>query len=268
MNDAGLFGPGSATWRVNGEAAMIVGGGRALVMQVAHPQVGAGVERWSRYKADRWRRLTHTLDTMAAILFADEATALAAAARTRAAHRRIEGRVVEGPSAGTPYQARDPALILWVWATLVDTSLLVYDGWVEPLSAAEQERYYQEQKRFAEACGVPADACPATLADFRRYVERTVAETLEATPAAHTVCEIVLDPLQLPQAAAPLNELLRLPTAGLLPPALRERLGIDWSPGRERALRGCAAASRRLLPLLPDRARRVRSARAASERVA
>jgi uncharacterized protein (DUF2236 family) len=267
VGDAGWFGPGSATWRINGEAALILGGGRALILQVAHPLVGAGVEHYSRFHTDRWGRLTHTLDTMSQIIFGDSATALRGAERMRRAHHRIQGIVSDGRAAGRPYDATDPTLVLWVWATLVDTSLTVYERYVGRLTLDERVRYYEEQKRFAHACGVPLDRCPDTYADFRDYFAETASHTLEATPAAREVARMALNPFDLPRLlAAPVLELMSLSTVGLLPPRLREDLNLRWTPSHDRMLRLTALACRNTLPLLPGRLRRGRSARNAARR--
>src|SRR5436190_14118997 len=109
-------------WRVNGEWALLLGGGRALILQVAHPLVAAGVAQHSGYREDPWGRLYRTLDVTTRIVFGDAATSRAAARELRAVHARVRGRADDA----TPYDARDPDLLLWVWATLVDTSLLVY----------------------------------------------------------------------------------------------------------------------------------------------
>lgn len=265
-SDAGWFGPGSATWRINSEAALILGGGRALILQVAHPQVGAGVEHYSRFRTDRWGRLTHTLDTIGQIIFGDETTARRGAERMRRAHARIQGTVSAGNAAGRPYDATDPALVLWVWATLVDTSIVTYELYVRRLSPDEIARYYEEQKRFAYACGVPHGECPATYADFTAYFEGTVERTLEPTTAAHHVANVALNPLGLPRLAGPILALISAPTIGLLPARLRDDLGLRWSPRRDRALALTALACRRTLPLVPHRLRHVRSAREAMRR--
>jgi uncharacterized protein (DUF2236 family) len=264
--DAGWFGPGSATWAINSEAALMLGGGCALILQVAHPLVGAGVEHYSRFTTDRWGRLTHTLDTMGQIIFGDTATAERGAARMRRAHARIHGVVSSGQAAGSPYDATDPALVLWVWATLVHTSIATYQRYVHRLPPGEVERYYEEQKRLAHGCGVPVGDCPPTYADFTAYFERTVERLLEPTPAARHVADIALNPLDLPDAAGPLLALVRLPTVGLLPEDLRYGLGLRWSPARARAFSLTAFACRRAVPALPARLRHVRSAREAAAR--
>jgi uncharacterized protein (DUF2236 family) len=246
----------------------MLGGGCALILQVAHPLVGAGVEHYSRFKTDRWGRLTHTLDTMGQIIFGDTPTAERGAARMRRAHARIQGVVSHGQAAGSPYDATDPALVLWVWATLVRTSIATYERYVHRLPGSEIVRYYAEQKCFAYACGVPLDGCPPTYADFTAYFEGTVERTLEPTAAAHHVAAIALNPLDLPGPATPLLALVRLPTLGLLPDRLRDSLGLQWSPSRARAFAVTAFACRHAVPLLPRRLRYVRSARAAARRVA
>lgn len=268
MSAGGMFGPGSVTWHVYGETAMVLGGGRALVLQMAHPHVGAAVEQHSRYRVDRWGRLRHTLRTVGEILFGETEAAARSAERMRRMHARYRGVVPAGRAAGAAYDATDPSVVLWVWATLVDTSLLVHELFVGSLTEPEQARFYDEQRRFAELCGVPEAAVPPTLAAFRTYVALMVAETLEATPAAREAAALVTNPFGVPRALAPLAELTALPTAGLLPEPLRRELGVAWSPARALALALLAAVFRRLRPWLPARLRRVRSARAAEERVA
>src|SRR5919201_1183445 len=146
MSDAGLFGPGSVTWRVNREGVLLVVGGAALVLQVAHPLVAAGVAEHSNYREDPWGRLYRTLDLTTKIVFGSTEVAEEAAARIRHVHGRVHGETTEPGGrypAGTPYDARDPELLMWVHATLVDTSLLVYTRYVGPLSIGEQQRYYE-----------------------------------------------------------------------------------------------------------------------------
>src|SRR5437867_13172578 len=131
-----LYGADSMTWRVNREAVLLLGGGRALLLQVAHPLVAAGVAAHSEFHAHPLRRLWRTLDLMLTLVFADGAGALRAVRTIEGVHARVHG-VLEAPSGpfprGTRYEANDPALLLWVYATLVDTALVVYERLVEPL---------------------------------------------------------------------------------------------------------------------------------------
>jgi uncharacterized protein (DUF2236 family) len=246
---------------------MLFGGGRALILQMAHPHIGAAVEQHSRYRDDRWGRLRHTLRTVGEILFGDHETALRSAERMRRTHVRYRGVVKDGASAGCPYDATDPALVLWVWATLVDTSLIVYERYVSRLPPEEVERYYAEQQRMAELCGVPPGHPPPTYAAFRAYFDAVVRDTLEATPAAREATALVMNPFRLPRIAAPLVLVMGVPTAALLPQQLRSELGLCWKPTSHLLFRATAACFRTLRPLLPARLRRVRSAREAERRL-
>ncbi len=267
MSDHGLFGPASVTWRVNRESVLLLGGGRALLLQVAHPSVGAGVEQHSGYRDDPWGRLFRTLDVTGRIVFGDSAEAERASRRLRGVHRRVRGTVADGRTAGARYDAADHDLLLWVWATLVEGALLVYTRYVRPLAVADVEAYYAEQKRFLVACGAPADAAPETFAEFMAWYDRMVEDVLEVTPAAREVADAILRPRQLPLPLRPAFDVLNLATVGLLPPTLREGYGFTWSPQRERLLGAQTAVVRRLMPALPSLVRELPSARAAGRRL-
>jgi uncharacterized protein (DUF2236 family) len=259
----GLYGPDTVTWRVNREAVLLAGGGRALLLQVAHPLVAAGVEQHSNYDSDPWGRLIRTLDLTTKIVFGSAKTAEEASQRLQKRHTTVHGVAEDG----TPYDARDPDLLLWVWATLVESSLLVYQRYVRPLKPADIERYYDEQTRFAVACGVPDGHWPDTFADFVEYYDRTIEEDLVVGEAARRVARSVLHP----DVPAPLRPVfagvLELVTVGLLPPILRERYELDWGPRRERLLAASTASIRRALPLLPSLLREFPPARSARRRV-
>ncbi|HMJ02466.1 MAG TPA: oxygenase MpaB family protein [Conexibacter sp.] len=267
MSDHGLFGPDSVTWRVNRESVLLLGGGRALLLQVAHPSVGAGVEQHSGYREDPWGRLFRTLDVTGRIVFGDSATVERASRRLRGVHRRVQGTIADGRTAGAAYDAADHDLLLWVWATLVESALLVYTRYVRPLKVADVEAYYEEQKRFLAACGAPAETAPETYADFMAWYDRMVDEVLEVTPAAREVADAILHPRQFPLPLRPAFDVLNLATVGLLPPTLREGYGLSWGPQRERVLGAQTALVRRLMPALPSLVREMPSARAAGRRL-
>jgi uncharacterized protein (DUF2236 family) len=258
----GLFGPESITWRVNREAVLLAGGGRALILQVAHPLVAAGVEQHSDYDVDPWGRLYRTLDITTKIVFGDAETSEHAALRLRGAHASVNGSAGDG----TPYDARDPDLLLWVWATLVESSVLVYQRYVERLTPEEIERYYVEQTRFAVACGVPEGHWPEDWRAFVRYFDRTVAEELTGGEDCRAIVRAVLRP-DVPAPARPAFELLNLVTVGLLPETVRERLGLPWTPRRERIFRTGERTLRAVLPSLPALLRDFPAATSARRRV-
>ncbi len=251
-----MFGPGSLTWRVNGEAVLLLGGGRALLLQVAHPGVAAGVAEFSNYREDPWRRLYRTLDTTLSIVFGDDETSKAASTRLRRVHTRVAGT----DDRGEPYRALDPELLLWVHATLIDTSLAIYTRYVAQLTADELERYYDEMKTLGQAYSIPREVMPADYAAFRRYWDSMLDGGLRATDTTRDVANAVLRP-DLTPLAWPAVELLRMVTVGTLPAELRTELGLSWGPARERALAGSQLAVRRLMPLLPALVRRFPKAR-------
>jgi uncharacterized protein (DUF2236 family) len=185
-------------------------------------------------------------------------------------HGRVRGESVEDGGrypAGTRYDARTYELVMWVHATLVRTSLDVYQLYVGPLTIGEQRRYYDEQKMLGEKFGVPIDQQPATYADFNAYFAGMVENELAVTDALRDVVDATLNP-PLPFFTRPLVEALNLASVGMLPPKLREELGLPWSPNRERLLEASRVLVRRALPALPSLLREFPPARTARRRAA
>jgi uncharacterized protein (DUF2236 family) len=255
--------PGSVAWRVAGEGALLLGGGRALIMQVAEPRVAAGVAWFSSYHEAPWRRLYRTIDVTTRIVFGDGTESAEAAAGLRRVHERIHGR----DDSGRPYRALDPKLLMWVQATLLDTSLLIYDRYVRRLSDDERAAYYEEMKPVGEAYGIPRRRMPRDWAAFRDYFDEMLEDGLRVTPVTRDVADSILNPeLPLPARlpARPAVEALRLLTVGTLPGTLRESLGLEWGPLRERLLGTSQGTIRRLLPLTPALVRKFPVARRAA----
>jgi uncharacterized protein (DUF2236 family) len=234
--------------RVDGESVLLLGGGRALLMQLAHPLVADAVAEHSGFQSDPFARLQRTLEATFIIVFGTVEEAHEAAAGVRAVHDRVVGR---------GYRADDPELLLWVHATLVDTALRVHKRFLQPLRPADAERYYQESTVVAELLGVPRDVQPPDLDSFRAYVRRCVA-TLTVSDTARRLAHDVLHP-RLPWVVEPAAELGRQLTAGLLPPPLRLQYGLSWDGHRERALLLASVGSRLVLPRVPGVVRRVRT---------
>jgi uncharacterized protein (DUF2236 family) len=258
----GYFAPDSVIRRVSRELLLLLGGGRALLMQVAHPLVAAGVAEHSDYSESPWRRLEQTMTAVWRVVYGSRAEADRVGARVRSLHRRVHGRLDEraGPfPAGTLYSAADPKLLLWVHATLVDTALLVYESWIGPLDAADQESYYEEMKTLARVFGTPAAVIPPTLGDFRDYMsERLVSEEICVTPMARDVLESIQRP-PIPRPLRPAWESVNLVTCSLLPQTLREQYGLGWGPVRGGLVAATRRVTRRALPLVPRSLRSVPS---------
>lgn len=261
-----LYGRDSVTWRVNRETTLLLGGGRALLLQVAHPLIAAGVAAHSRFEREPLQRLWRTLDLTLTMVFGTAAEALAAVRQVERVHARVHGELGDavGPfPAGTRYDANDPALLFWVHATLLDSAMVAYERFVAPLSAADRAALYAESAISARLFGIPQGLIPPTLREFRTYMHGMLAgSTLAVGPASRAIAASLLDP-PLPFGVRQLAASTRLFTIGLLPPAIRRRYGYPWGAMHDRALRALSTAVRAGLPIVPGIARTFPHARRA-----
>lgn len=157
----GLFGPASVAWRVHGDVtAMMVGGFAALMLQMLHPAVLAGVWDHSRFRADMQGRLRRTARFIALTTYGGRAEAEAAIARVRAIHHHVRGSLPDG----TPYAADEPALLAWVHLTETTSFLAAHRRYVEPrMGRAAGDRYFAETAVVGAALG--ADPVPRSVAE-------------------------------------------------------------------------------------------------------
>ncbi len=146
LGDPGLFGPGSASWPVIADAAAIVGGLRALLMQLLHPLAMAGVANHSQFRDDPLGRLQRTSAYVTGTTLGSTREALALVRRVRGVHRRIRGTA----SDGRPYRAGDPHLLAWVSIALTSSFLATDRAYAQrPATAAAADRFVAEQSRIA-----------------------------------------------------------------------------------------------------------------------
>jgi uncharacterized protein (DUF2236 family) len=230
----GYFAPGSVIRRVgNTPVTPFLGGGAAVLLQVAHPLVAAGVADHSGYGDDLWRRLVRTLSALYLITYGSKAEADRAAAAVQAVHAHVRGtlrtRLGVFP-AGTPYSADDPELMLWVHATLVHASLSAFQRFQHALSRADQETYYREMALVARLFGTPADVIPPTLGDFREYFTGQLrGDVITVTEPGREIAGVILRaPLPTPMGVLAFAH--RLATAAQLPQRLRREYGLRWRP--------------------------------------
>lgn len=255
----GLFAPGSVSWRVDRESLLLAGGTCALLMQVAHPAVAAGVAAHSDFRADPFARLRRTLGASWAIVFGDGPRAKRSIQRINAIHALVRGVV---PETGAPYRALDPTLLLWVHATLVDTALRVHHRFVATLSAAEMDAYYREATPVAVLLGVPERMIPDTLSELRSWMAGLIAVgEVRVGPTARTLAPAILYPTRFPPRFV--WDAAHLASISVLPAALRRQYGISWSRRRARGVERLAVVSRQVVPWLPAALRWVPAARAA-----
>lgn len=266
-------GPGSVAWRIHRERVMLLSWGRAIALQLAHPLVAAGVAHHSAFGGaprENRTRLHRTVQAMLDLTFGTPAQAEAAAARIDGIHGEATGRLDEAAGAhpaGVPYAARMPELLLWVYATLLDSGLIVYERYIGPLTAAERDQYCAEARGIGPLLRLPAEMMPATRAELDRYMQSMYASGQVAVGAtARRLLRTLLAARPLPLVPRPALTALHLPTVGLLPPAIRAAYGLRWTERHARALTLTSDACRRLLPLVPPRARYWPIARAAERR--
>lgn len=171
------------------------------------------------------------------------------------------------PSVGVGEAPYDDAELRWLWATRLETALLVHTRYVGPLKLADVEGYYREQRESLTACDIPAETVPETFADFMHWYDETVEQVLEVTPVAREVAAELLRPRHRPLPLRPAYDALNLATIGLLPPTLRDAYGLGWGPQRERLLGAQTTLVRRLMPLVPSLLREMPAARSVDWRL-
>ena len=249
---AGVFGPQSVTWKVDCEAAIFLGAGRALLLQLAHPWVATAIAEHSNVFVDPIGRFHRTFRTMFTMVFGTLDQAMETARRLHARHAKITGLMpmTAGPfAAGSRYFANESSALCWVHATLLETALIARDLVLPELSTGERARYYAESRMFAALFGIPQSVLPPTWEEFTAYNEAMWASnTLTVTPQAQAIAEQVLRVSQLGFGAP---EWYRAVTAELLPPRLRRDFGLPYGAAEQRLAAGALHWIRRLYPALP-----------------
>jgi uncharacterized protein (DUF2236 family) len=265
--DPGMFGPDSEAWRFDREAMLLLGAGpRALLLQLAHPAVARGVAEHSDFRADPWRRLDGTLRSFLRIIYGSTPAARAEIRRLNGLHRPIKGQ---------GYDARDPALSMWVHATLVDSTIVVNDAWAGPVSRDQAARFYDETKPIARAFGVRDVDLPGDLEAFEAYLTQQLAADgpVQVGDTARDLAQSILHP-PLPGVLARAGLDPRLydwtlwPSVGLLPPTVREAYRLPWGPLEQAVSAWLVAGWRAWNPLLPRSFRHMPQALAADRRMA
>ena len=255
-SDLPRAGSGSITWKVNREVIAVAGWGRAILLQLAHPAVAAGVHDHSAFRGSLRagvRRLQSTVGAMLSITFGETEQMIAAAAGINTIHDRVRGSIPEG--AGARYSAHDPELQRWVHATLVESIPLAYERLVGPLTVHERDRYCAEAAIVEPLLGMPAGWLPRDAAQLDAYMREMLAGgTLVVTDSSRALARAVLYPPKW-HVAWPAFRAVQLLTIGSLPPSIRRAYGFEWRARDERALARWTSLLRASVRLLPPRAR-------------
>lgn len=262
----------SIAWKINSEIVLLLGWNPAILLQVAHPLVAAGVTEHSLFLTDppgRPRRLWRTLNVMFDLTFGRPAEVQRAADAINAVHDRVYGelRQAAGPyAAGHRYSAHDPELLRWVHCTMLEVFPRTYRLYVGPLSDEEWDRYCAEASRVEPLLGVPDGYLPASLPALRRYMRETLASgEIAVSEESRRLAHDILHP-RLPLPLKPFGWFFRLPMVGLLPPSVRTAYGFSWDARRERLLHDTAWLVRPVLALTPSLLRHWPAARRAFAR--
>ncbi len=228
--NAGLFGPDSMMWKVGREMIGGVGGGRALLLQTAHPFVAHAVVQHSKYRTDPHGRGVRTFKSVDAMLFGNLEAAFKASRRVHTVHEMIHGLITERVGAydnGSKYDANDDDALLWVHATLWDTSVQIYELIVGKLTLEEKNRYYQESKFFAYLFGVPDRIIPPDWNEFMAYNRKMWdSDILTVGSASAEIAHHVLQPPKPDQQR--IMDWFKIMTAGLMPPRIRHEYRFKY----------------------------------------
>lgn len=241
----GFFAADSMVRRLHRERLVLFSGVRALLMQACDPLGVVGFQRHSIIFDDPQARLQRTDERMSRIYFGSREEAEETGRVVQAMHRRVKGKTPAryGPiPKGTPYDASDPKLGLWVLATLADSALVYYERIFGALAAEERERYWAEYRRVGELLGLPPDSMPGTHQELKEYIEGRLGDgsLWISEERREQAVQMILEPPYsgwLRTAVVPVTETIKLISTGLLPPQIRRLFGFSWDPGREALLR-------------------------------
>jgi uncharacterized protein (DUF2236 family) len=236
---------------------VLIAAGYALLLQVAHPTVGAGVSEHSQFQLDPWGRLLRTLDYACTIVYGGPQAAGEMGRRIRSFHTQIKGTRPDGRH----YHALEPVAYAWVHATLAEGIVAAHERFGRPFTDEQRQQLWVEWRALGRMLGIRDCDLPADWPGFRGYFEEMVETQLEHTTAVDEVWAALSRPTApdspaigrsaWPLVRPPLAHFLRVSTAGLLAPTLRRRLGVGWTRADELELRVLGATLRAATPLMP-----------------
>jgi uncharacterized protein (DUF2236 family) len=232
LGDPGLTGPGSVAWRVfNNPIGNAVGGIAAVILELAEPSVRAGVWDHSTFRIDPIQRMQNTAAAAFAITYGPKQAAQKTFERVNRMHQRVTGETHDGK----PYQAMDPDLLTWVFATAGWGFLNAYIRYVEPrMSRADQERYYAE--REAIGYGFGAQSVPRTVAEVEDYMASMLPK-LYVNDTVQEFIHLVGQATPMGSAAQPLQRLLVQAAIDLLNVDMQRACGVRVTHPLGRGLR-------------------------------
>lgn len=211
-----------AIQRIIREGLLLAGGGVSILLQVANPSVGAGVNRHSNFAIRPTDRLRTTMTYVYCMAFGTPEERKLVVDMVHRVHDRVKG---------SDYNAHDPEMQLWVAATLYATGVAIYEKVFGKLSELEAEKTFQQYHILATSLRVPHGLWPATREQFWVYWDQKI-ETLEVTPHAFQVANDLLWNQNGPLWMRMTLPLVRILTTEWLPPSISEAYGLENSKSR------------------------------------
>lgn len=252
--------PGSLLWDLVGDWRLIMVMPGSMVMQVAHPVVGAGVGEHSVFRTDPWGRLLHSLDSTLTLIYGGDA-ALAEGQRLQGLHREIRGVDADGRR----YSALHPEAFAWVHLILYERLVAMSRLFGPPLSPDDRVRLYAEMLELGRVLHVRPQHLPPTEAEFWPYLDKMVSDRLEHHPTVDAFLDVLrrseipppVWPRRLHRAWPPIGRgfgaFSHFLAVGSLSPQIRELVGLSWTDRQERLLQKIGAGIARSAPRIPQR---------------
>ena len=242
---AGIFGPDSVTWRINREAALFLGAGRAALLQLAHPWVATALDQHSSLLAKPIERFHNTFRTVFTMIFGSAPQAFRAARSLYQLHTTITGQLPSPVAAyqkGSHYQALHVPALIWVYATLIDSAVIAHQAVLPALDATSLAAYYAESKILGGLFGIPPDALPPDWPAFQAYIrEMSASQALgvdnRSRVMAHRIMTGAGSWISIPRWYRSL-------TAEWLPPRFREEFALNFGSAEQKS----AQKAHRFLP--------------------
>lgn len=233
------LGPDSLTWKYFGDWRGLLIALWAGSMQNMHPELGAGVDEHSGFFGERWQRLFRSLYPIGGVVY-DGPRAHETALQVRGYHNTIKGV----DARGRRYSALNPDTYYWAHATFFVSTMLIADNFTGGLSESQKRRLFDEHVAWYRMYDMSMRPVPATWEDFQAYWERMCVEVLEYNKATRDVLDLsgIERPPGLGWLPGPLWSVARMAlsrgfvwlTVGMYHPAVRARLGYEWSARDER----------------------------------
>ena len=246
----GILGPRSIAWQLGADLGLFLGGGRAALLQLAHPMVAHAIDHHSSTRSDVLGRFQRTFRHVFAMIFGELEDAITAARRVHAIHTRVHGTIADalgGWPAGSPYHANDVDALRWVHATLIDTTIVVRELLDGPIDVAVKDAYMVELHRFGALFGIPAALMPSTWAAHTAYMAEMIAgDRLVVAPCAREMARFLIG--RGANAQPPLGRIVEVVSHALLPPRIAEQFALRGSPRLTRAGLAAFGAMYRRLP--------------------